>query len=212
MSRADNRSIRSLAEIDATSTRLSTLVALVLSEAVLGICIGLAISFVSEALVFAAQVLSLQAGYGYASIIDPTTQADSGVLLVVAQLLAGLLFFALGVESHVIRALATSLKAYPPGSFAASPAIAGELVKLAASILNVGLRLALPIAGLMILIDLSLAILGRLHAQIQLVHLAFPVKMLLSLSVLASLLIVSPRLYERAAAEALVFVRALLRG
>jgi flagellar biosynthesis protein FliR len=191
---------------------LATLVAFMLKELALGTAIGLAVAFVSETLVFAAQVLSLQAGYGYASIIDPTTQADSGVLMVVAQLLAGLLFFAVGLDSHLMRALASSLIVYPPGSFTPTAAIALEVLKLAGSVLSVGLRLALPIAGLMVLVDVSLAVLGRLHTQIQLVNLAFPLKMLLSLSVLASLLVVAPRLFERASLEALTFIRALLRA
>jgi flagellar biosynthetic protein FliR len=197
--------------VNAAQVTLSVLVALVLKEAALGITIGLCVALVSESLVFAAQVLSLQAGYGYASIIDPTTQSDSGVLLVVAQLLASLLFFAVGLEAQIMRALAASLTVYPPGAFSATPALVIELMKLVGSILSIGLRLALPVAGLMILIDLSLAILARLHAQIQVVNLAFPAKMLLALGMLAGILTVAPTLFERASTQALVFVRALLQ-
>ena len=50
-----------------------------------------------------------QAGYAYASTIDPNTEADSGVLLVFAQLMAGMLFFALGLDREVLRLFAQSL-------------------------------------------------------------------------------------------------------
>jgi flagellar biosynthetic protein FliR len=196
--------------IDPANFTIATLVGLLVREAALGVTIGLCVALVSESLVFAAQVLSLQAGYAYASIIDPTTQADSGVLLIVAQLTASLLFFAFGLESEVLRALAASLQVYPPGAFSATPAIAQELLKLAGSILVIGLRLAMPVAGLMILVDLSLAVLGRLHAQIQLTQLSFPVKLLLALGMLATTLTIAPRLFERSAAEALAFLRQLL--
>ena len=69
----------------------------VLSEAAFGIVAGVLVGLTPEAIVMGAQMLGLQAGYGYASTIDPNTQADSGILLVLAQLLAGLLFFALGL-------------------------------------------------------------------------------------------------------------------
>ena len=56
------------------------------SEAVVGISIGVTVAIVLEAFTLAAQVLGLQAGYAYAQTIDPNTEADSGVLLVFAQL------------------------------------------------------------------------------------------------------------------------------
>ncbi|HYP14165.1 MAG TPA: flagellar biosynthetic protein FliR [Bryobacteraceae bacterium] len=193
-------------------TSVSALIMLLLSEAALGLTAGLAVSFIAEAFVFSAQVLSLQAGYGYASIIDPTTQADSGILLVVAQLLAGLMFFALGVEGQILRALAESLRVYPPGSFSLTPELAGAVVKLASTVLNLGLRMALPIAGLMLLIDLSLAVLARLHAQVQLVQMSFPLKLLLCLGVLAAMLVVVRPLYESSARLVVSFTQhALLR-
>src|SRR5260370_41758067 len=54
----------------------------VLAEAAFGITVGLATAFVAEALSFAAQVIAMPAGFGYASMVDPTTQADSSVLIV----------------------------------------------------------------------------------------------------------------------------------
>jgi flagellar biosynthesis protein FliR len=197
-------------EIQADRVTAPVLAAWILSEAALGLTVGLAVSFIAEAFVFAAQVLSLQAGYGYASIIDPATQADSGILMIVAQLLAGLLFFAFGIDRHVLRALAESLTVYPPGAFAISKAAADEVLRLATTVLNTGLRLALPISGLMILIDLALSVLGRVHAQIQLVHMSFPVKLLLCLGVLGGMLLVAQPLYSAAAGVSLKFVARLL--
>ena len=77
---------------------LGWMLVLVASEAALGITIGLAVAFLMETLLVAAQVFGMQAGYSYASTINPTTDADSSVLLVLAELMGGLLFFALGLD------------------------------------------------------------------------------------------------------------------
>jgi flagellar biosynthesis protein FliR len=130
--------------------------------------------------------------------------------MVVAQLLAGLLFFAFGIDRHVLRALAESLTAYPPGAFAVSRAAADEILKLATSVLNTGLRLALPISGLMILIDVALSVLGRVHAQMQLVQMSFPIKLLLCLGVLGGMLLVAHPLYSTAASASLGLIRNLV--
>src|SRR5579883_3320504 len=56
-----------------------------ISEAALGIGIGLCVSFVLEGFYMAAQIMGLQAGYAYASTIDPNSAADSSVLVVFAE-------------------------------------------------------------------------------------------------------------------------------
>ena len=60
------------------------------AEAAVGIAIGVSVAIALEAFALAAQILGLQAGYAYASTIDPNTEADSGILLVFAQLVAGI--------------------------------------------------------------------------------------------------------------------------
>src|ERR1700687_5986674 len=46
-------------------------------ELTVGLLIGLTVSMLLEGLQLAAQMMGLQAGYSYASTIDPNTQADS---------------------------------------------------------------------------------------------------------------------------------------
>ena len=85
-----------------------------LLEAALGVGIGLAVAFATEAFSVGAQMMGLQAGYSFASTVDPNTQADSPVLVVFAQLAAGLLFFAMGLDREVLRIFARSLETRRP--------------------------------------------------------------------------------------------------
>lgn len=173
---------------------LGALLAWVAAEAALGLAIGVAVAIVLEAFVLAAQVLGLQAGYAYASTVDPNTEADSGVLLVFAQLLAGMLFFALGLDREVLRLFGDSLERIPPGSFTPGPHAAEALVRLGASLFTYGLRLAMPVVGLLVMVDVALALLGRLNSQLQLLTLAFPAKMLIALLVLSWVAALFPRI------------------
>jgi len=163
------------------------LISVLVLEAAVGIGFGLMASFLAEAFQLAAQAIGLQAGYAYASMVDPQTQADSGILLIVAQLSAGLLFFALGLDREVIRAFARSLETIPPGAWFPSGAAWEALVRTSAAMFTVGVRLALPVLALLALTDLALALLGRVNAQLQLLTLSFPLKMLAALVVMAAL-------------------------
>src|SRR5437667_3046284 len=178
------------------------------SEAGFGVAIGLVVALVSEGFTLAMQILGIQAGYGYASTIDPNSEADSGVLVVLAQLTAWMMFLAFGMERHVIRALARSLEHYPAGAFAISPEARNAVLTLGSVVFSTALRLALPVVALLLLVDIAFALFGKLHAQLQMLSLAFPAKMLATLAILALLCRAFPSVYEGIAAQG---VAALMR-
>ncbi|MGD1093105.1 MAG: flagellar biosynthetic protein FliR [Bryobacteraceae bacterium] len=182
---------------------LGELVKWVFAEAGFGLLIGVAIAFLTEGFQVAAQVLGMQAGYGYASTIDPTTQADAALLQVLMNLMTGVLFFTTGADRALIRVLAASFEKFPAGSWFTSPATLDAVVRLGSGMFTVGLRMALPVTALLLLIDLALALLGRIQQQIQLLSLSFPVKMLTALSMLAVLSPVIARLFEGSASRTL---------
>jgi len=162
-----------------------SLAALLLGEVSIGLLLGMVASVAIECLVFSAQVLSLQAGYSYAVTVDPASEADSGILLVLAQLAASMLFFACGLDRPLLRGLARSLDAWPPGMTWQAAPLVSQVVKLGSMVLEFGLRLAMPIVALLLLTDLTLALLARLNAQLPLLHVSFSVKMLAALFLLA---------------------------
>ena len=180
-------------------------------EAAFGITAGVIVSFINEGFVLAAQIFGLQAGYSFASTFDPTTQADSTVLQSLTLLMASLLFMVLGLDRQVLLAFARSFESYPPGAFAVSHATVDEVVRLGSGMFSTALRLALPVVTLLALVDLALALLGRINVQLQLLTLAFPVKMLVSMALLAAMAGILPSVYEEAAGRSLRALFALAR-
>jgi len=172
-------------------------------EAAIGLAAGLAVAFIIEGIYVAAQAISIQAGFSYAAMVDPNTEADSTVLIVVGQLTAGLLFFALGLDRRLLEILAHSLQTHPPGSLPLSRSGVETVAMLGSSAFSTGLRLVLPAMILMFLIDLSIGLLGRLNSQLQLVALAFPIKMVASLAALSFLILLVPKIYPQSAGVAL---------
>lgn len=187
-----------------------TLLLWVAAEAALGITIGVAVALALEAFALAAQIFGLQAGYAYASTIDPTSEADSGVLLVFAQLVAGMLFFALGLDREVLRLFAQTLDRIPPGGFTPGPGTAAPILRLGTTLFAAAVRLALPVVALLLMVDFALALLGRINQQLQLLSLAFPLKMLLALVVLVWTAAIFPRVLARLSGEALGAARRAL--
>jgi flagellar biosynthetic protein FliR len=181
--------------VDASLATTGTFVVWLAGEAAFGLAAGLLVGFLTESLTLGAQLLGLQAGYGYASVIDPTTQADSDVLQVLSRLTGGLLFFAFGLDGQVLRAIALSLQLHPPGQFLLTRALVDTVFALGANVFSLGLRIAFPILGLLMLCEIALALVARLSNALQLSHTAVPIKMLLTLLALTAVLKVLPGLY-----------------
>ena len=179
-------------ELDAAA-----LAGMVLAEVLYGLAIGLVVSVAAEAFQFGAQMLSLQAGLSFASTIDPNTEAESTVLATIAQLMAGCFFFAFGVDGQVLRALVYSLSTHPLGQWAAGVSTADKVVGFLGSIFTTGLLIMVPVLAFLILLDVMLALLGRIHAQLQLLTLAFPMKLLTVTLLLSWVCVLFPLVYER---------------
>jgi flagellar biosynthetic protein FliR len=189
---------------------IAALAGWLIAEAAIGMMIGLAVAFLVEAFLFGGQILSLQAGYSYASTIDPTTQADSTVIVVIAQMLTGLLFFATALDHQVLLAFARSLETLPPGSFYATPRAADMLISLGSTIFSTGLRLVLPIVILLVMLDLALALMGRLNSHLQLLTITFPIKMLTALGLLAWIVMLFPQVFRQSAAQTMTVLDTLV--
>jgi flagellar biosynthetic protein FliR len=186
---------------------MGALTSWVVCEAGFGLMAGLAVAFLTEGFQIASHVLGLQAGYGFAQTIDPTSQADSGVLQVFLSLMTGLLFFTLGIDHGLIRILAASFEKFPAGSFpglgASSAVPVDGVLRLGGAMLSTGLRVALPVTALLLLIDVALALMGRMQQQLQLLSLAFPVKMIAALMLLIALAPLIPKLFAASAERTL---------
>ena len=165
-----------------------------MSEAALGVGIGLAVAFALEAFVMGAQMVGCRPVFRSPppSILLRTPIPRSSLSL--AQTAAALFFFASGLDREVLRIFAQSLVTYPPGAFVLTKK-ATDLVLLAGSTMfSVGLRLALPVIAAMLMVDISLSLLGRINSHLQLHAITFPVKMILALVLLGWIPMLFPAL------------------
>jgi flagellar biosynthetic protein FliR len=167
------------------------------TEAALGLTISIAVAFLLEGVQMGAQMIGLQAGYSFASTVDPNTQADTTSLQLLAQLLAGLLFFTFGFDRQVIRILARSLQLAPAGTFGINSSIAEAITRLGSAIFVTGLQLAAPVLALLLLLDIAFAVLGRLQTQLQLLSLSFSIKMVVGLAFLTGVLSFFPSVFAK---------------
>jgi flagellar biosynthesis protein FliR len=186
------------------------LLRVMLSEALIGILIGLAVTFVFEAAQFAGQAMGMQVGYGLVNLLDPNTQVDTPVLAVFSQTVVMLLFLQLDVHHWLLRALAASFAYLPAGSAVAGGELTKQLLHAAGSIWLAGVQIAAPALLATLLCDLVLGFLGKASPQLPVLFLGLSLKSMVGLSLLGLALKYWPGLFERYFTTAIHWTERLL--
>jgi flagellar biosynthetic protein FliR len=182
-----------------------------LADLLTGVSIGLVSTLVVEAFTFSGQVISVQAGFSYASTIDPFSESDSGILPSLFSLAANLLLFHSPLYGELIRALMAGLLRSPERALLRGPEAARILIGFSAHCLEIGIKLALPIIALLFLADLCIGLFGRLQPQIQFLSMSFSLKLLGAMAAIAALAPALRWLYQQLAANAVNVLHQLTR-
>jgi len=157
---------------------LLALAPVLLVELVTGCAFGLVGRLVFSSIDFVAHVIGFQMGFSLAGTIDPSTQAQTPAIGVIAQML-GLVIFT-GADGHHWLLLATvhSFEVAGPGGAHISATLAHLFIRLSADALATGIALAAPAIVMLLAVEIALGIAGRAIPQIQVMILGFPVKIM----------------------------------
>lgn len=160
----------------------------VLAELGVGMALGLGAAIFVGAAEAAGDTLAVQMGLSGANVVDPMSQTQLPVLGQLLGLFATALILATGGHLVILGALHRSLEILPPGR----PLDVGEgmlaVAALGGTLLELGLRLAAPVVGAMMVGNVALGILARTVPQLNILMVAFPVQIALGLFVLAATL------------------------
>lgn len=166
-------------------------------EVVVGLILGLTLTFVFEGAQLAGQMLGFQLGYSLVNVIDPQTQVETPVLSTFHQVVVLLLFLQLGVHHWLLRGLAKSFEYLPPGVASATPAASGELLHAAGAMLVIAVQIAAPALIATMLADIVLGLIGKASPQLPVLFMGLSLKALVGFLVLAGSLRYWPVLMER---------------
>lgn len=145
-----------------------------LGEALVGAAIGLTARLAIGAAEAAGESVASSMGLGFAQTIDPGSGTESPVVAHALTLLATVAFFALSGHHAIIAGLARSIEVAPPGA-ALDPHIALSALELARGLVAAGLRIASPVVGTMLVVQLGVALAARAAPRLQVFTISFAV-------------------------------------
>ena len=154
---------------------LAEIVVAAIREVLFGFTFVLAFQLVFGALYVAGRTIDIQAGFGLALLIDPSSRAQTPLVGTLFAYAAGAVFFAMNGHIEVLRLLSASLDAVPLGTWSMPNAI-----ERIASFLSFVFLCAFGVAGgailVLFLVDAAIALLSRTVPQMNVLVLGFQVK------------------------------------
>ena len=170
--------------------------AVAISELLIGLALGLAVSFMMEAPALAGQILGVQMGYSLASLFNPDTQSDTPVLGTLHSLTALLIFFQLDVHHWLLRAVVSSFAYLPAGATLANLASVTTLLSAAGGIFLAAIQIAAPALVATLVTDVVLGFLGKSSPQLPVLFVGLAVKNLLGFTAMIAVITGWPHMFS----------------
>ena len=195
-------------QVDAISLRTLLLVG---EQVLVGALLGFVLQLFFHAFVVAGQIISMQMGLGFASMVDPTNGVSVPVLGQFYLMLVTLLFLAMNGHLVVFEVLAESFVTLPVGGGLLTAQyweVAGKL----GWVMGAGLLLSLPAITALLVVNLAFGVMTRAAPQLNIFSIGFPLTLGLGLVIVWIGLADVLAQYQVLATDALQLLRELARA
>ncbi len=164
---------------------LLTLAEIAIHELMIGLAMALPLHLLFGGIYIAGRAVDIQAGFGLALLIDPTTRAQIPLIGTLLAYLTGAVFFINNGHGEVLRILAASINFAPPDSLLRIDSTGLAIVAAQFGMMS---SLALGLVGglllAMLACDVVVALLSRTVPQMNALMLGIQVKAIVMLAIL----------------------------
>ncbi len=165
-------------------------------ELAVGLVYGLSLALLNEMLLFAGQIAGLQFSFSLVNLMDPASAIQTPLLGDLFQLMGTLVVITAGLDRILLASVVRSFRVVPLGAYALGPPTALALVRAAGGVFLAALELAAPVLAATMLVEIAVALLGKLTPQLPVMALTVPLKTLTGFAILAGSLALWPRFIE----------------
>jgi len=153
---------------------------LVAEQILIGALLGFSLQLFFQAFVVAGQIISIQMGMAFASMIDPTNGVNTAVIGQFLTMLVTLLFLAMNGHLVVFEVLTESFTTMPVGSAMLINHfwdIAGKL----GWVLGAAMLLVLPAITALLVVNIAFGVMTRAAPQLNIFSIGFPLTLVLGM-------------------------------
>ncbi len=168
----------------------------ILGEVAAGLVYGLTLALLNEMLLFAGQIAGVQFSFSMVNLLDPTSSIQTPLMGDLFQLMGTLVLLGAGLDRILLASMVRSFHVVPLGAYALAPVTALAIVRAAGGIFVAAVELAAPVLAATMLVEIAVALMGKLSPQLPVMSLTVPLKTLTGFAILTGSLALWPRFVE----------------
>jgi flagellar biosynthetic protein FliR len=160
------------------------LIVTAITEVIIGAALGFVVQVLFTAVQLAGDLIDVTGGFSLQPAYDPLSMTSNQTIGRLHYLLASTLLFTSGGHLLIVRGFATSYVGMPVGGSVPTDQIAQVLITAFSMMFLAALQIAGPMVAVLLLADVALALLSRAAPALNIFAIGFPVKIMLTLTLL----------------------------
>ncbi len=154
-----------------------------IKEVLIGLCLGMVTLFISQCFIVAGQVVAMQTGLGFASLVDPVSGTNTPVVGQFFTVLCTLVFFSINGHLLFFNLILESFTTLPMGSFIPTQSM-HDLMFFFGSMFTAGLAMSISAICTMLVVNFTLGVMTKAAPQLNVFSLGFAITMIVGITVL----------------------------
>ncbi|MCW8826468.1 MAG: flagellar biosynthetic protein FliR [Gammaproteobacteria bacterium] len=159
-------------------------VMIIIYQILIGVVIGFVFQLIFAAVITGGQIIAMQMGLGFASMVDPQNGQQVPVLSQLYLMMTTLLFLAMDGHLIMIKVIADSFTILPIGMQGIDVDAFYKLATWGSDLFAAALWLALPAVASLLLINFSFGVMSRAAPQLQIFSIGFPITLMMGFVVI----------------------------
>ncbi|BCA95860.1 flagellar biosynthetic protein FliR [Legionella antarctica] len=155
-----------------------------LQELFLGILMGFALQLVFQIFVLAGQIISMQAGLGFAVMVDPSSKASVPLVSQLYLMMTTLIFLALNGHLTLLDAVINSFKIMPIGHSSMDNTMVWQVIMFSSWMFKEAVLISIPAILSLLIVSLSFGIMTRVAPQLNIFSLGFPITLIMAMGII----------------------------
>jgi len=157
---------------------------IVAQQLLIGAALGFFMQLLFQVFVMAGQLIAMQMGLGFASMMDPANGVNVAIMSTVYMMLVMLLFVTFGGHLVMLEILIESFTVLPISTFGVEAGLMIRVVNTLSWVFSSGLVLALPALTALLITNFAFGIMTRAAPQLNIFALGFPVALMFGLFII----------------------------
>jgi len=155
---------------------------LLLSEAMIGLTLGLCVRLFFGSVQLAGQVIGFQMGFSMINVVDPQSGANVSIMEQMGYWVTLLIFLTLNGHHIMLLSLIESFELVQPGFFMFQDVMVTKVLALGAQMFVLAIKIGAPVIAALLFTSASFGLTAKFSPQMNVMIVAFPLKIFVGLA------------------------------